>query len=62
MQNFIVLGIIPGTQIQIDFYTWLIIFSSLFVLSVLALKRHSLRTAVLAWYVARLIRHQRLAA
>lgn len=57
MQNLIVLGLVPGTQIQINFFGWLAIISmSLLILS-LATKRHTVRAAILSWYVARLIRH-----
>lgn len=57
MQDFIVLGLIPGTQFQINFMLWLYISFSLF-LSILILKeRHQLHAAWLAWRVARLIKH-----
>ncbi len=57
MQNFIVLGYVPGTHIQINFTGWLIVFCSL-VLSMLIIRsRWALRTWLMAWLVARVIRH-----
>jgi hypothetical protein len=42
MQNFIVLGYIPGTQIQINFTGWLVITASLVCMSLIInlLHRH----------------------
>ena len=39
MYNFIVLGIIPGTNIQIGFYAWIILAITLFTLYYLFHKR-----------------------
>lgn len=61
MQNFLVLGYIPGTDIQISFTVWLtaILLGAAVWLAIR--ERDSLRAAVLAWYVARLIKHHQLA-
>lgn len=55
MQDFIVLGLIPGTHFQLNFIYWLYIASSLVVLSFLLIYRHKIRAAWLGWRVARLI-------
>ena len=52
MQNFIVLGIIPGTNVQIDFTTWLVGCTALILVSVLLRERHVLHSWVLSHYVA----------
>lgn len=46
MQNFIVLGLIPGTQIQITFLMWLYAFSAV----LLFLLRHRLRLVLREMY------------
>jgi hypothetical protein len=40
MQSFIVLGLIPGTNIQINFLIWVVFFSILAAVSVLFLINH----------------------
>lgn len=60
MQNFIVLGLIPGTDLQFNFETWLMICAGLAALFILFRLRHSIRALVLGWYVAYLIKHHEL--
>jgi hypothetical protein len=63
VQDFIVLGLIPGTNYQITFILWLYLTAGL-LLFALALhyapKRHVLYTYLLARKVARLIKHYQL--
>jgi hypothetical protein len=40
MQSFIVLGLIPGTNIQINFLIWVVFFSILAALAVLFIIKH----------------------
>jgi len=53
MQNFIVLGYIPGTQIQINFVGWLVIVSIFCVLTLVVFKLHTL----INWFIARQLLH-----
>jgi hypothetical protein len=48
LDGFIVLGLVPGTQIQITFYTWLVIISCL---SVIVMFWRSYRTALLQRFI-----------
>ncbi|MFA5003738.1 MAG: hypothetical protein WC498_00450 [Candidatus Saccharimonadales bacterium] len=62
MKELIVLGLVPGTNIQISFLGWIIIFSTSFFVVVAFKRRFTVRSWILAWYVAHLIRRYRLAA
>jgi hypothetical protein len=65
MQNFIVLGIIPGTNFQTSFNFWLLVgigLASLPALLFLAHKRHAVRAYFAARKVARLINQLQLPA
>jgi len=65
MQDFIVLGIIPGTSIQITFNYWLYAAISLLALSLLKAvwrRRSSIREYIVALLISRVIaRYQVLA-
>ena len=61
MQNFIVLGYVPGTHIQITFGGWLMVSAAVILLAMLFYIRHSFKAWVLSWYVDYLIRHRQLA-
>ena len=58
MQNFIVLGYIPGTQIQLSFTTWLLVFMLFIIITAYILKRRNLRYRVAAMRIAHLIRKE----
>jgi len=60
MQNFIVLGLVPGTDIQFTFGSWLVLCLSLAALLLVFWLRHHIRAFVLSWYVAHLIRRHKL--
>lgn len=65
MQSFLVLGLVPGTNIQINFALWvgfIVSLLSLFWLVRLAPKRHAIRAYFIARKVARLIDRYQLAA
>jgi hypothetical protein len=49
VQNFIVLGYIPGTHVQITFYTWLVVFATFCLLAFVWLYNETVR----AWLVSR---------
>lgn len=65
MQNFIVLGIIPGTSVELTFYFWLyagMLLASVPFLKVVWRRRNALRTYFVAYQIARAInRYQVLA-
>jgi len=61
MQNFIVLGFIPGTQVQITFKMWLIGFAAFVFLTTLVFRRKALRSWLVAYCVSHAIRHLKLA-
>lgn len=58
MQNFIVLGYIPGTHIQLSFTAWLLIFMTFLFAAAYLLKRRSLRYRVTAMRISYLIRKE----
>lgn len=62
MQDLIVLGIVPGTHLQIGFYLWLAVFGGAVTARLMYRERHSLRAHVLSLYVAWLIKRRQLAA
>ena len=65
MQDFIVLGIIPGTDYQLTFTFWLAVAGTLVVLPVLVRlwrRRYAFAAILLSLYVARLISRRRLLA
>lgn len=61
MQNFLVLGYVPGTDFQINFTMWLcaIILGALVWIALR--EKYTIRAIVLAWYVAWLVKHHQLA-
>lgn len=63
MQNFIVLGIIPGTDFQTTFMFWVCTAAG-FTATLVAVhylpKRHALRAYLAARKIARLIKHYEL--
>lgn len=62
MQDIIVLGLVPGTNIQISFVFWLICSIAAAVILFAALKRYVLRAWILAGYVSYLVmRHHPMA-
>jgi len=62
MQNIIVLGLIPGTHIQINFMMWFVALTASFSLTLLIKEWRAIRVWVIAHYVAHLIKRHRLAA
>ena len=61
MQNFIVLGLIPGTQIQINFGLWLVLaggFIGIALLRIALRYRRTLSIIVLSFYMQRAL-HER---
>lgn len=60
MQNFIVLGIIPGTNVQLDFTAWLIISASLLIASLLIHERRNIKWLLTSRYVAFRLNHLKL--
>jgi hypothetical protein len=40
MQTFIVLGLVPGTDIQINFLVWFIFFAAIAILAILIFANH----------------------
>lgn len=65
MQNFIVLGIVPGTNFQTTFSFWLavsLVLGSLPVAIRVWRKRHAVIAVVLAWYIFRQISRRQLTA
>jgi len=61
MQNFIVLGIIPGTNIQLNFTAWLYVCITLVTTSLVMYERHAIRSWLLSHYVAYRINRLRIA-
>lgn len=61
MQNFLVLGYVPGTDFQINFTMWLSAIMLGTLVWVALHEKHTIRAVILAWYVARLIKHHQLA-
>lgn len=59
MQNFIVLGLVPGTHLQITFFIWLIGAASLLliILGWIAKRKHVMRNWLVAVLASRTIRH-----
>ena len=49
MYSFLVLGLIPGTNIQIDFWAWIILMAGLLIATVL-LKQYVLRLVANWWH------------
>jgi hypothetical protein len=65
MQNFIVLGIIPGTSIQLNFSFWLsaaILLACLPVARALWRHRYVVRNLVVGFMISRVIAQYRLVA
>lgn len=65
MQSFVVLGIIPGTHIQITFLGWLYAMAALFgLVGLIRLfgQRHAIRAYLTSRRIARLIDHYQLLA
>ena len=60
MQNFIVLGYVPGTHIQINFSTWLIVFLLFSSLTFVALRQRQIRYRIVALRLAYHIRQHQL--
>jgi hypothetical protein len=60
MEDFIVLGFVPGTSIQIDFYVWLLAASILVLLRlIMAMHRyHTLRNLIILLIIRRQIHQQ----
>ena len=54
MEELIVLGLIPGTSVQVDFYTWLIAACSISIIRLLfaAHRRHTLRNLILLLFIS----------
>lgn len=61
MQNFLVLGLVPGTHFQITFTMWLGFVLVLAAVRWSARERYTLKAWVLAGYAAILIRRRHLA-
>ncbi len=55
MQNFIVLGYVPGTQIQINFYSWLLCFVVFAAILIWLFGRKIIQQWLLGWRVAHII-------
>jgi hypothetical protein len=55
MQELLVLGIIPGTNIQITFAIWLACLAGTFTMVFFAIlkRRHAIRNALITYFVAR---------
>ena len=55
MQDLLILGIIPGTNIQITFVIWLTFMAAclLSILSILMKRRHAIRNALITYFIAR---------
>jgi hypothetical protein len=60
MQNIIVLGLVPGTHFQVTFLAWSAVMGTWFAVRLYMKERQALRAFLLAWYVARLIKHRKL--
>ena len=61
VQNFIVLGMVPGTQVQISFSDWLLFLASTLLAILLARSRRDIQAWLLSKYISRLVKHSRLA-
>jgi hypothetical protein len=63
MYSLIVLGLIPGTQIQITFYMWVIAATVLLAVltSLYVARKHIIGYVLMAWRIRWTIRHQQLA-
>jgi hypothetical protein len=55
MQELLILGLIPGTNIQITFAIWLTFVAGFFTAIFIALikRRHAIRNAIIAFVIAR---------
>lgn len=49
MYSFLVLGLIPGTNIQIDFWAWIILMAGLIIITTL-FKQHAIRLVANWWH------------
>lgn len=55
MQELLVLGIVPGTNIQITFAIWLASIAAVFMTVFFAIlkRRHAIRNALITYFIAR---------
>lgn len=60
MQDLIVLGLVPGTSIQLDFSDWLLISATWLLLWLLVRERHELRSLIVSRYVAFRLAHLKI--
>lgn len=60
MQSFIVLGIIPGTHIQINFTDWLVCAGVFVLFASILFGRRTISGWLLGLYIFRSVRHRRL--